>query len=508
MNKHLLRRCLRPPAAALPHYLPAYRVVIAKRLLASGRHSNNNNINKNDNINDDDDYDSPARYERVFPMRAADLEGRTHTPLRLADVLPELASKEAGPTTSGESAHSTADTDKEEEEARKKNSARKALFDLPWLIVKITVAFGAATVAAGGVGWMGLHAFAEYYATPDKRLPSEVRSLLRGAYVRDTLLPEPAAVAKYLEKALVMMEMSSAEIPRSVIIATHYWLAYTFERLGRLAEAADMYRHVLKAWSTTERKQPASMIEVSRMVAVSRRLGETLTRLGQFDEAGRVLWAAVYIAKPLDTDYLNIKSMMPEKHYDDNSNNHQQQQEQHSRTDSTYYHSPEAVRCVVSLANVLALQRNFDDALTLYAGALHAAQSGIQQEQATGQKAKVYWSHTAVPASNTWTCLDAQVMGHLAEIYAVQNDIARAGEWSRKGLELSKAVTGEPACDSCTGMILANLALLKEATGHDKEAQQLFSRAHSYAKKANDIQAMLEYGHKARQLRVALQEAS
>ncbi|RKP28153.1 hypothetical protein SYNPS1DRAFT_26267 [Syncephalis pseudoplumigaleata] len=469
---------------------------VARRAFASSR--------GHDDGHDDGDPTTVdmASYQRVAPVSAQQSHDPGRRPLRLGDVLPELTAKEhaeqATPATSAAAS-----------EGKRKGSAKRALYDLPWLILKLTVAFGAATIAAGGVAFMGLHAFAEYYAAPDKRLPSEVRSLLRGAYVRDTLLPEPAAVAKYLEKALVLMEVSTAEIPRSAIVATHYWLAYTLERLGRLAEAADLYRTVLKAWSTPERTSAvaaaatasaspspvATLTEVSRMVAVSRRLGETLTRLGNLDEAGRVLWAAVHAANPPHVDYLHLKSMFAAPSIDAIA----------GQPPAESHHSPEAVRCVVSLANVLALQRQFDDALTLYAGALRAAQAGIQRERETGRKATLYWSHTAVPASNTWTCLDAQVMGHLAEIYAIREDSARASEWSQRGLTLSKSETGEPACDACTGMILANMALLKEADGHTLEAQQLFARAHSYAKKAGDIQAMMEYGQKARQLRKAIE---
>ncbi|KAI8053365.1 hypothetical protein BDF22DRAFT_684183 [Syncephalis plumigaleata] len=435
------------------------------------------------------DYDADMdSYRRVFPVNATNNNSSgsssnnpQHRPLRLGDVLPELATETQDGTVKAATT-STADSSTTDKEKRK-SSAKRALYDLPWLIIKMTVAFGAATLAAGGIGFMGLHAFAEYYAAPDKQLPSEVRALLRGAYVRDTLLPEPAA------KALVLMEVSTAEIPRTAIVATHYWLAYTLERLGRLSEAADLY-----PWSKpTERlaaTTSASTSSSSSMVAVSRRLGETLTRLGNLEEAGRVLWAAVYAANPLDIDHSQLKSMLPV------TSNH------------VSHYSPEAVRCVVSLANVLALQRQFDDALTLYAGALRAAQAGIERERKTGQKATLYWSHTAVPASNTWTCLDAQVMGHLAEIYAIQNDLSRADEWSNRGLTLSKAETGQPACDACTGMILGNMALLKEANGNIQEAQQLFSRAHSYAKKAGDVQAMMEFGMKARQLRKSMEDKS
>ncbi|RKP09250.1 hypothetical protein THASP1DRAFT_28956 [Thamnocephalis sphaerospora] len=437
---------------------------------------------------------SPGRFLRSFPRQKNEQleEDAGSGPLRLADVLPELVEAKRPEGAFVRPTPEDAVT-----------RARKALVRAPRFVLQVAAIVGAVTATLTGIIWLGLHTYAEKCSPTDRRFSGQLRSELRNAYMLETLVPSPADAERYLRKAFAMLEESG--LPSAdpslldVILGLRFWLGYTIERQGRLDEAAELYREVLDAWGAAVADQ-ASMaandrsLAVSRFVAVSRRLGEVLARMDAPDEAGYVLWNAVRLANLLDHD---VMAALAAHRSDDQVAEIAEAHGDHS--------SPEAVRCVLALANLMATQRQFDNALTLYSGALRAAQFGARQLSSKAATAG-FWTHPVVPCSTTWTCLDAQVMARLAEIYAARGDDTRTEEWSRKGLALAKAGVGKRECDTCSGLILGNLALMQEIRGNQETALQLYTRAHTSAKRASDRESEFEYANKMRMLRAQLEE--
>ncbi|OZJ03773.1 hypothetical protein BZG36_03463 [Bifiguratus adelaidae] len=297
--------------------------------------------------------------------------------------------------------------------------------------------------------WEGTHYYIEHYKHPTPpELPSKARNLLRGAYIREEVVPDASVARQYLKRAITVVE-EEGKLPPShpVVLDLLKRLAASEYLAGDLIDAVATYTKIwhLVIESYAERPSPAVIIE---SVQLAKKLGDLNMQFGEFKTAEDILaWAlhtlntATFTSAP-STD---IKS------------------------------TPAYLKMAVnlSLANLYAMQRQFNYAQPLYLRTLKAAQ---EEHAKLGDN-----------VDTTYKCLEAIIQTHLSEVFYAKQQLKSAMGWAQKALETAKAGQGvNRDCDECAGVASSHLGAMLEKMGNPKDALSYYGQAYKYAVAAAD----------------------
>lgn len=124
----------------------------------------------------------------------------------------------------------------------------------------------------------------------------------------------------------------------------------------------------------------------------------------------------------------------------------------------------EKANCITSFAELLALKGDLEPASILLSSVL----VDIRKQQT----AKV----------DDWTCLDSVVMLNLAQVANQQGSRQRSRDWAMTALKTT-AHRGVRACDNCKTHLIQHLAEMELAAGKPEEALRLFRQALEHGRK-------------------------
>jgi tetratricopeptide (TPR) repeat protein len=292
--------------------------------------------------------------------------------------------------------------------------------------------FAVSTTTIVFIGWQGYHIYIEHFLHPTPpELKHKARNLLHGAYVREEVQPQLEIATLYVEEALrIALEEQKMEEDSDVALALRRRLAEDLNRAGNLLDSITEYSRfwklLIKRLVDTGEDNNAN--KVFELVEVSKKIGDLYIRIGDYSEAEESLAWAVHTLKTSKADLSTEKDF------------------QKLETLTT-----------LSLANLYAVQRNFDLALPLYLQSLKASNQAAQQQP------------------EAFICLTAIIQCQLSETLFGMGRKDEALGWAQTALETAKTGISEDNggsaaanvelfkdCEECAGVTLNNIGKMLE----------------------------------------------
>jgi tetratricopeptide (TPR) repeat protein len=288
------------------------------------------------------------------------------------------------------------------------------------------------TTAAVVIGWQGYHIYIEHFLHPTPpELKHKARNLLHGAYVREEVQPQLEIATLYVQEALrITLEEQKMDEDSDVALALRRRLADDHNRAGNLLDSIAEYSRFWKLMINrlVQKEEESNPEKVLELIDVSKRIGDLYVRIGDYNEAEESLAWAVHTLKSSKADLTTMKD----------------------------FRKLETLT-TLSLANLYAVQRNFDLALPLYLQSLKAS------------------NHAAQEDPETFVCLTAIIQCQLSEtLYGLHRQEEALG-WAQTALETAKkGITEEDGgvvsdktqslkdCQECAGVTLNNLGKMLE----------------------------------------------
>ncbi|CAG8812740.1 34297_t:CDS:2, partial [Racocetra persica] len=299
-------------------------------------------------------------------------------------------------------------------------------------ILKFTLTVMSLMIFIFYLAYRGFHLYIEYFLHPTpKKLSSEARNCLRGAYFREEMVTDSHVAEVYLQRALeIAINKQNLSLDDPVVIDIWLRIAYNYVWTKKFEDASLVYRSTLEL--LLQSKSPENF---KKAIEVSKKLAEVYINMKEFDNAEKKL--------EISTSILENSKVI----------------------------SDELVKCIDLLAGLYAQQKKFEFALPLYLGILKILQNKQREDQ----------------NQDRWKCWEAITMGHLGEVLYGLGKHNEAMGWMQQGLTISKNNSGNRDCDECSGVIFNNLGLIYEKNEEFEIAKSLYSQAISYATKAQDF---------------------
>ncbi|KAG2184373.1 hypothetical protein INT43_000282 [Umbelopsis isabellina] len=323
--------------------------------------------------------------------------------------------------------------------------------------------FAASTAAVVLVGWQGYHIYIEHFLHPTPpELKHKARNLLHGAYVREEVSPRLDIATIYVQEALrIALEEQKMDEDCDVALALRRRLAEDANRAGNLLDSIAEYSRFWKllVHRLVEKGGESDSNKVLELVDVSKRIGDLYVRIGDYTEAEESLAWAVHT---LQSSKADLKS-------------HQDYMKVETLT-------------ALSLANLYAVQRNFDMALPLYLQSLKAANNASQQNP------------------EEYVCLSAIIQCQLSEtLYGLGRRDEALG-WAQASLETAKqgivetegGTLAEPKkstkdCQECAGVTINNIGKMLELQNQYSQAISHYNEAVRFATAAHDADGVTKF---------------
>ncbi|KAI7872828.1 hypothetical protein BDF14DRAFT_1877298 [Spinellus fusiger] len=321
-------------------------------------------------------------------------------------------------------------------------------------IGKLTGLSFIAVLSVTFIAWQSYHLYIEYFleSTPNE-LSYKVRSLIRGAYVREKLSPDYELASTYLREALqVALEEDKVEESTPCITMLRLRLANDEAHAGNLLEALAEYSRAWHFLLELEKDPSTASKAYTTLVAhTAKNMGDLYLRVGDYTYAEEFLaWALHVAAKaPLDV---------------------KEEEWRHFKVTTT-----------CSLASVYAVQSHFELALPLFLQALREIPENTPR----------------------WICMRAILQNQLAETMFGMGKMEEAMGWAQASFEsCSAGVLAETDstqrevkdCHECGAIVANNLGKLLELKGQLNEAAVYYKEAQVYALKLQDTDAFDKYG--------------
>ncbi|KAJ2958350.1 hypothetical protein NQZ79_g6097 [Umbelopsis isabellina] len=323
--------------------------------------------------------------------------------------------------------------------------------------------FAASTAAVVLVGWQGYHIYIEHFLHPTPpELKHKARNLLHGAYVREEVSPRLDIATIYVQEALrIALEEQKMDEDSDVALALRRRLAEDANRAGNLLDSIAEYSRFWKllVHRLVEKGEESDSDKVLELVDVSKRIGDLYVRIGDYTEAEESLAWAVHTLQSSKADLRSHKDFM--------------------RVETL---------TALSLANLYAVQHNFDMALPLYLQSLKASNNASQQNP------------------EGFVCLTAIIQCQLSEtLYGLGRRDEALG-WAQASLETAKqgiveAEGGTAAeikksmkdCQECAGVTINNIGKMLELRNQYSQAISHYNEALRYATAANDADGVAKF---------------
>jgi tetratricopeptide (TPR) repeat protein len=292
--------------------------------------------------------------------------------------------------------------------------------------------FAASTAAVVLIGWQGYHIYIEHFLHPTPpELKHKARNLLHGAYVREEVSPRLDIATIYVQEALrIALEDQKMDEDSDVALALRRRLAEDANRAGNLLDSIAEYSRFWKllVHRLVQNGEESDSDKVLELVDVSKRIGDLYVRIGDYNEAEESLAWAVHTLQSSKADIKSHKDYMKIE-----------------------------TLTALSLANLYAVQRNFDMALPLYLQSLKASTNASQQNP------------------EGFVCLTAIIQCQLSEtLYGLGRRDEALG-WAQESLETAKqgiieAEGGSASeksksmkdCQECAGVTINNIGKMLE----------------------------------------------
>ncbi|KAH8553463.1 hypothetical protein BGW37DRAFT_465582 [Umbelopsis sp. PMI_123] len=338
--------------------------------------------------------------------------------------------------------------------------------------------FAVSTTTIVFIGWQGYHIYIEHFLHPTPReLNHKARNLLHGAYVREEVQPQLEIATLYVEEALrIALEEQKMEEDSDVALALRRRLAEDLNRAGNLLDSITEYSRfwklLIKRLVDTGEDNNAN--KVFELVEVSKKIGDLYIRIGDYSEAEESLAWAIHTLKTSKADLSTEKDF------------------QKLETLTT-----------LSLANLYAVQRNFDLALPLYLQSLKASNQAAQQQP------------------EAFICLTAIIQCQLSETLFGMGRKDEALGWAQTALETAKTGISEDNggsaaanvelfkdCEECAGVTLNNIGKMLELRKQYDQAIAHYNEAMRFAIAAKDANGESQFRSNAERLDGLVQNAT
>lgn len=292
--------------------------------------------------------------------------------------------------------------------------------------------FVLSTTAIVVIGWQGYHIYIEHFLHPTPpELKHKARNLLHGAYVREEVQPQLSIATLYVQEALrIALEEQHMEEDSDVALSLRRRLAEDFNRAGNLLDSIAEYSRFWKLLikRLVDKGEENDAEKVAALIEVSKKIGDLYVRIGDYSEAEESLAWAVHTLKSSQADLTTVKDF------------------QKLETLTT-----------LSLANLYAVQRNFDLALPLYLQSLKASNRAAEQQP------------------EAFVCLTAIIECQLSETLFGMGRKDEALGWAQNALETAKKgiseenggvaasdVVSVKDCQECAGVTMNNIGKMLE----------------------------------------------
>ncbi|KAL1923638.1 uncharacterized protein VTP21DRAFT_8618 [Calcarisporiella thermophila] len=332
--------------------------------------------------------------------------------------------------------------------------------------IKYAVIAASSITVAGYLSWQALHLYLEHLHPTPRTFPSKARALLRAAYVREEIFPDFVVARLYLKLALRHIILAGMDENDPSVMNVWLRMAEDQIRNGDIIEGTNEYARLREILIRNKLENKAAL--------VSKRLGELYTRLGDFTSAEAALvWALRKLigretgaeASEKETSPFVLAIENPDKV------------------------TPELAGCMVAIAGLYAMQREYQHALTLYLGTLKMIQARRSLELKDDETSDNWRSISQIP----WECLEAIIAGNIGELYFGMGKEDEAVSWLQNGLNICLKNMGKRDCAECAGVILGNIGLIQEVKGDREQALANFMKAVEYANIAGDEVGRIEY---------------
>jgi len=323
--------------------------------------------------------------------------------------------------------------------------------------------FAISTAAMVVIGWQGYHIYIEHFLHPTPpELKHKARNLLHGAYVREEIQPQLEIATVYVQEALkIALEEQKMDEDSDVALALRQRLAEDYNRAGNLLDSIAEYSRTWKMLvnRVIQKGEESNAEKVLQLIDVSKKIGDLYVRIGDYSEAEESLAWAVHTMNSSKADLTTQKDFKKLE-----------------------------TLTTLSLANLYAVQRNFDVALPLYLQSLKAS------------------SHAAQQDPDTFVCLTAIIQCQLSEtLYGLGRQDEALG-WAQTALETAKKGIKEDDggaaadkteslkdCQECAGVTLNNLGKMLELRKQYDQAMSHYTEALRFAVAAKDADGEAQF---------------
>ncbi|KAJ2238138.1 hypothetical protein IWW45_000325 [Coemansia sp. RSA 485] len=301
---------------------------------------------------------------------------------------------------------------------------------------------------------LGLYAATNYYLDSNYPVPptitrKETRRLLRGAAMREHLVPNAHIAYVFLLRALEQIYQDkqlgeeSAEVQEIVVrLATAASLMGEQEPAMKMLEGC--WERVADDQEVKKDSGYPDMWQKEQIGRIAKVLGPLATDKGEFDRAVQVYGVALQAARFLDTR-IDV--------------------EQRDRLRA------QTAGFVASLGETFALKGDYESARVLLLGLLAEIR---QRNQDVGAEAN---------RVDQWTCLDAVVMLNLAQVFAQLRSMDESSEWATSALAATAKNQGVRACDNCYTHTVYHMGTIAEAKGKNGDALVMYRKALEHGRK-------------------------
>ncbi|KAJ2853002.1 hypothetical protein J3B02_003329, partial [Coemansia erecta] len=297
---------------------------------------------------------------------------------------------------------------------------------------------------------MGLYVAMNYYL--DSTYPvsalierKETRKLLRGAAMREHLVPNPQIAYVFLLRALEQiyadkqLSEDSAEVQEIVVR-----LASAASKMGEREPAErmleDCWAKIADNQGELKNEEYEGVWQRQQICRIAQVLGPLVTEKGDFDRALQIYGVALQASRQLDNSQVDIK------------------ERDRLRAQTAGF--------VASLGENFALKGDFESASVLLQGLL--AEIRDRNQLVTKESSKKI---------DQWTCLDAVVMLDLAQVFGQQGKNEESEAWTNSALAATTRHEGVRACDNCYTHSIYHLGTLAEKTGKVDDALIMYRKA-------------------------------
>ncbi|KAI9297146.1 hypothetical protein K502DRAFT_363509 [Neoconidiobolus thromboides FSU 785] len=329
--------------------------------------------------------------------------------------------------------------------------------------------------------WFFTHLYIEFYLHPTSdKLSSEVRSYLRGAYLREEYQPDPALVEMYLTKAKEKILLDHEVAMDSIeLIDVNFRLGENFKIRKQYQDALDCY---LQVWySLIENKGVAfDQLKLIKLLQAGLQISRLYTQMKKYDLAKEYLINGFELSE-------KFKDRIQESEFKD------------SLTKLIINHiSFEKINLDyrIELALNSTLKKEYDLALNLYFDCLKDIQKLNPIISSNEIQNKNASSDTETKPLHPWGAIESIVLGYIAQTtYGKTGSVEESLPWAWKSYKTSepyhhRTVDGEVS--GATAMkTLASFYTLKKDFN---QAQACLSKALSLANAAADNELALSIG--------------